>query len=267
MRMEKKYNLDEIRNYWTQQALRYGDSVSASWSDYRVVDMEIKHIVRRLNDGDRVLDIGCGNGFSTVQFAYHRNIKIRGLDYIPELIEQAKIRLSNLSFPLCGQVEFDVDDITSLKEPQMSFDKIIVVRVIINLGDWDQQLKGLRECARILKPGGLLLLSEATVQGWQNINKLRNEWGLPGLSIPPFNLYLDQEMVVEALKKDFGVIEIINFSSTYYVGTRVLKPLLVKALEANIDIADPNMEWNRWFSQLPSWGDYGIQKLFVFQKR
>ena len=33
-----------------------------------------------------------------------------------------------------------------------------------------------------------------------------------------------------------------------------------------IDAADPRMEWNRWFSQLPSWGDYGTQKLFVFQK-
>jgi ubiquinone/menaquinone biosynthesis C-methylase UbiE len=266
MQMKIKYNLNEIRDYWTQQAMKYGDSVSASWSDYRVVDMEIKHIVSHLNDGDKVLDVGCGNGFSTVQFAYHRNINIRGLDYIPELISQAKKRLSNLSFPLCSQVEFDVADITSLKEPQESYDKAIVVRVIINLENWDQQLKGLRECARILKPGGSLLLSEATVQGWENINKLRSEWGLPELSIPPFNLYLDQERVVETLKTDFHLIEIVNFSSTYYVGTRVLKPLLVNALGANIDIADPNMEWNRWFSQLPSWGDYGIQKIFVFQK-
>jgi hypothetical protein len=26
------------------------------------------------------------------------------------------------------------------------------------------------------------------------------------------------------------------------------------------------MEWNRWFAQLPAWGDYGTQKLFVFRK-
>jgi hypothetical protein len=32
-------------------------------------------------------------------------------------------------------------------------------------------------------------------------------------------------------------------------------------------VADPEIEWNRFFSQLPEWGDYGTQKLFVFRKR
>ena len=35
---------------------------------------------------------------------------------------------------------------------------------------------------------------------------------------------------------------------------------------AGLNVADPNMEWNRWFSQLPPWGDYGIQELFIFRK-
>jgi len=62
-------------------------------------------------------------------------------------------------------------------------------------------------------------------------------------------------------------MEMVNFSSTYYIGTRVLKPLLIKALSADIDVADPDMEWNRWFAQLPAWGDYGTQELFIFKKR
>lgn len=61
-------------------------------------------------------------------------------------------------------------------------------------------------------------------------------------------------------------MEVSNFSSTYYVATRVIKPLLIQALGTQIDVADANMEWNRWFSQLPSWGNYGTQKLFVFRK-
>ncbi len=78
---------------------------------------------------------------------------------------------------------------------------------------------------------------------------------------------MDQQKVVDALSDRLQVVEIRNFASTYYVGTRVLKPLLVKALGASIDVASPDMEWNRWFAQLPSWGDYGTQKLFVFKKK
>ena len=41
-----------------------------------------------LSDGDKVLDIGCANGYSTVQFASQRKIDIRGVDYIPEMVER-----------------------------------------------------------------------------------------------------------------------------------------------------------------------------------
>lgn len=41
---------------------------------------------------------------------------------------------------------------------------------------------------------------------------------------------------------------------------------LVPTIESVLRQDYPNMEWNRWFAQLPSWGDYGTQKLFVFRK-
>jgi hypothetical protein len=62
------------------------------------------------------------------------------------------------------------------------------------------------------------------------------------------------------------LLELSNFASTYYVGTRLLKPLLALVTKASVGVADPDAEWNRWFSQLPAAGDYGTQKLFVFRK-
>ena len=264
--MGEKLDLEEIRAFWTQSALNHGQSVKASWSDQMVINMEIQEIIKRLEDGDRVLDIGCGNGYSTVQFACQKRIQVRGLDCTPEMIEQARVRLRRIAGNLRGDVEFDVGDITDLKEPSEINDKVIAVRVVINLGGWSRQLKGLQQAARVLKQGGLLLLSEATLQGWQRLNRFRREWGLPDIAMPPFNQYLDEERVIQAVESNLKLVELSNFSSTYYVGTRVLKPLLIKALGMEIDVADPNMEWNRWFSQLPSWGDYGTQKLFVFKK-
>jgi SAM-dependent methyltransferase len=265
--LSEQYGIDEIRNFWKQQAIEHGQSPSASWSDQSVIEMEVSEILTRLEDGDRVLDIGCANGFSTVQFAAQKHIEILGQDYIPEMIEQAKKRLAGLAGRLAGRVAFDVGNITALDHPAESFDKVVVIRVVINLGEWPNQLRGLKECARVLKPGGLLLLSEATVQGWKQLNAFRNEWGLGDIPMPPFNNYLDQGRVIEETSSMLELVSLVNFASSYYVGTRVLKPLLSQALGNLVAVADPNLHWNRWFSSLPAAGDYGTQKLFVFRKR
>jgi ubiquinone/menaquinone biosynthesis C-methylase UbiE len=264
--MSEKYNLQQIFEFWTQQATSHQQSPSASWSDHSVIDMEIRAISEYLADGDKVLDVGCANGYSSINFARDKQIKLRGLDYIPQMIEYANLHLSKVANLLAGQAEFAVGDITQLAEPDNAYDKVVVIRVVINLGTWENQLKGLRECIRVLKPGGVLLLSEATIQGWQNLNHFRREWKLSEIPMPPFNTYLDQDKMIEALSSDLQLVELVNFASTYYVGTRILKPLLIQALGVEIDAANPSMEWNRWFSMLPAAGDYGTQKLFVFRK-
>jgi ubiquinone/menaquinone biosynthesis C-methylase UbiE len=264
--MSDRYSQEQVHRFWTEQAAAHGQSPSASWSDRMVIELEIREIVRHLSDGDRVLDVGCANGYSTVQFACQRRVRIRGLDYIPEMVAQARRRAASMASALVGQVEFDIGDATALGEPDDSYDKVTAIRVVINLGEWPRQQVALRECSRVVRPGGLLLLSEATVQGWQRLNTLRREWRLPDIPMPPFNQYLDQDAVVQALTPRLELVTIVDFASTYYVGTRLLKPLLIRALGADIDVADPEAEWNRWCAQLPPWGDYGTQKLFVFRK-
>lgn len=265
--MPDRLTLDGIRAYWTEQAKAHGQSPAASWSDHRVIEMEIREITGRLADGDRVLDVGCANGFSTIQFGVHKQLDIKGVDFVPEMIEQARLRLAESRERPRSRFRFEVGDIVSLGEPTGAYDKAVVIRVVINLGDWDRQRAGLLEAARVVKPGGLLLLSEATVQGWTRLNALRTEWGLAEIPMPAFNTYLDEEKVVEALAPVMDLVEIVNFASTYYVATRVLKPLLIQALALSRSAADPDAEWNRFFSLAPPWGDYGTQKLFVFRKK
>jgi len=264
--MNAKFTDREIYEYWSRQAEEHEQQPSASWSDHRVIEMEIREIVRRLEDGDCVLDAGCANGYSSVQFACAKRIRLRGLDYIPRMIEAAQLRQRDLAGQLLGTVEFGLGDITQLQEPAETYDKVVVIRVLINLGSWERQVQGLRECARVLKKGGMLLLSEATVQGWQRLNRLRAEWGFDDIPMPPFNRYLDEDQVIAAAAGQMELVEISNFASTYYVGTRLLKPLLIKATHAPVEVADPNAEWNRWCSQLPASGDYGTQKLFIFRR-
>jgi ubiquinone/menaquinone biosynthesis C-methylase UbiE len=262
-----RFRPEQIRDFWTVQARTHGQASAASWTDGPAIELEIMQLLQRLRDGDDVLDVGCGNGHSTMRLAAGRRIKIRGVDYIPEMIDHARRRLASVAATLRERVQFDVGDVTALNEPMGAYDKVVAVRVIINVHSWTKQQAALRECGRVLKPGGVLLLSEATLQGWSKLNAMRREWSLPDIPMPAFNQYLDEEQVIEAVRPNLELVELVNFASTYYVGTRVLKPLLSRSLSMSIDVANTDMEWNRWCASLPAWGDYGTQKLFVFRKR
>jgi ubiquinone/menaquinone biosynthesis C-methylase UbiE len=196
----------------------------------------------------------------------HR-IDVSGVDYVPEMIDQARSRLDGEHPHLRDRVRFSVGDILALDQPEAAFDKVVVIRVLINLGERDRQRAGLLAALARVKPGGLLLLSEATLQGWRRLNTFRREWGLPDIPMPAFNNYLDEEDLFKAAEPYAEVVQIAHFASTYYVASRVLKPLLSEALGNRVDVADAGAEWNRFASQLPAWGDYGVQRLFVFRKR
>ena len=91
------------------------------------------------------------------------------------MIEQTQELWGKCVAHLQGQVEFAIGDAIALDEPDDHYDKVIATRVIINLETWKNQQKGLRECVRVLKPGGILLRSEATQQGLARLNSLRCE--------------------------------------------------------------------------------------------
>jgi SAM-dependent methyltransferase len=257
---------DEIKQFWSEQARAHGESPSASWSDHRVIELEIDAIGAHLRPGERVLDAGCANGYSSARYAA-LGADVVGVDYIPEMVENAESRRQALPEDVAKRLEFRVGDVKSLDFEDASFDAVVSTRVIINLPSWDEQLQGLHECVRVLRPGGLFLLSEATEQGWRRLNALRREWALGDIPMPSFNLYLDEERVADALAAELDVEEISDFASSYYVATRLLKPLLAAHAEAAVDVADPNAEFNRWAAMLPPAGDYGTQKLFVLRRR
>lgn len=265
--MDSRFSATEVHDYWAGQARTHGADSAASWSDRTVIDLEVRELAERLTDGDRVLEVGCANGYSTIELAARRAVAITAFDYVQEMIDQARARQERDRERLAGTVRFDVGDVLSLDETG-AYDKVISVRVMINLGSWEDQVSGIGGCLRALVPGGTLLMSEATVQGWQKLNDFRAEWGLPAIPMPPFNNYLDQERVADAFASELAAMEVVDFASTYFVGTRVLKPLLARALGNGApEVADPLTHWNRWFGSLPSWGDYGTQKLFVMTKR
>jgi len=263
----KGLTASEIQAFWMSQVERHGPHPASSWSDWRVIELEIATIAPFLTPGLDVLDAGCGTGYASARYAAEAEARVVGIDYVPQMIETASTRRAELPAVVRERLDFRVGDVRRLDLPSESFDRVVSTRVVINLPTRVEQRAALREYARVLRPDGLLLLSEASVQGWERLNALRDEWGLPAIPMPEFNSYLDDTALFEDAGPDLDLEQVENFASSYYVATRLLKPLLARAVGGTKDVADPDAEFNRWAAALPAAGDYGTQKLFVLRKR
>ncbi len=258
-----KDKIKEIYNYWEENANRYGASHWVSWGDLSMIKLERETIAGYLNMGDKVLDAGCANGYSTFYYLTKKPSLIKGFDYSPTMVKMADKRLtaSKQKIP----VIFYRADIRNIPERSGYFDVSITTRVLINLPSWSLQKKAIDEICRVTKRGGLILFSEAFKGSLGRLNRLRRFFNLPKLTIPAFNKYLDEDLLADYLNKKGLKYQVVNFSSMYYIGSRVIREIYLDKKEKpsfKHFINDFFLELERRRDKL----DFGIQKLFVVKK-
>jgi len=100
--------------------------------------------------GDRVLDACCGTGDLAVE-AERRGGRVVGLDFSPRMLERARTK--------SGAIEWIQGDALALPFPDGDFDAATVGFGVRNLADLEG---GLKELARVLRPGGKLAVLEIT---------------------------------------------------------------------------------------------------------
>lgn len=105
--------------------------------------------------GTRVLEIGPGSGTYTEALARAPHAaQVVCLDIQPAMLRKVRGRLrGNAPGLVCA-------DASSLPFPDASFDRILMVTV---LGEVPDRLGALRECARVLRPRGVLAVSESSI--------------------------------------------------------------------------------------------------------
>jgi cyclopropane fatty-acyl-phospholipid synthase-like methyltransferase len=114
------------------------------FSDMAQVDSLLAFL--NLRPGDRVLDLGCGNGGIAAYIASQTGAFVTGIDYVPEAIRQAQARTREVT----RRLVFRVMDIGRLDYPPGSFDALISIDTLYftDLPDTVRQMKS------VLKPGG-----------------------------------------------------------------------------------------------------------------
>jgi ubiquinone/menaquinone biosynthesis C-methylase UbiE len=99
----------------------------------------------------RVLELGIGTGASLG--AYADDVVLTGIDISPRMLERARHRAETLGV----DVRLQLADIEYLPYADGSFDAVTASCVFCSVPD---PVQGLREAARVTRPGGVVLLYE-----------------------------------------------------------------------------------------------------------
>ena len=100
--------------------------------------------------GSRALDVATGTGDLAVELA-SRGAAVTGMDFSPAMLELAGAK--------APEIEFEEGDALALRYGDAEFDAVTVGFGARNFADLDQ---GLREMARVTRPGGRVVVLEIT---------------------------------------------------------------------------------------------------------
>jgi ubiquinone/menaquinone biosynthesis C-methylase UbiE len=106
----------------------------------------------------RVLDVGCGTGYLLRQLAARAPgaAELAGIDPAPAMIEAARALADD------ERLSFAAGVAERLPFPDGHFDLLVSTT---SFDHWADQQRGLTECARVLAPGGQLVLADQ-FSGW-----------------------------------------------------------------------------------------------------
>ena len=127
------------------------------------IEMILKKVGKNFDAFSDVLDFGCGCGRTLLWFESRpKSTRLHGTDIDAEAISWCRKNLE--------RVEFSINDsLPPLRHPSENFDLIYAVSVFTHLNE-SFQFQWLRELKRVLRPGGILLLTLHGRNAWRNLS-------------------------------------------------------------------------------------------------
>ena len=211
--------------HWNERARTEADSSRVNIADLPQRTLENDFIFQHLSTADRVLEVGCGNGYLTSEIR-SRVASVESFDFSEAMIASAKKIYGEKNNRFFQHSVLNVGGIAAAK-----FDVLVCVRVLINLVGLDEQRAAVTNFARWLRPGGHVILIEGFKDGFAALNDLRKQVSLAPLQPASINFYSSLAEFAPVLRQDFDIVESWN-SGMYDLMTRVGYPLLVGADKA-----------------------------------
>jgi ubiquinone/menaquinone biosynthesis C-methylase UbiE len=139
--------LKETENVFNKIANEFSITRKYPWQIFHFFSNYVK-------DGDKILDIGCGNG-RLVEVLKNKKIKYVGIDIAKKLIELAEKRFQEIGFK---DYKLLIANALNLPFENSEFDKVFMIAVLPHLPSKEIQMKALKEVYRVLKFDGYFFL-------------------------------------------------------------------------------------------------------------
>jgi ubiquinone/menaquinone biosynthesis C-methylase UbiE len=149
--------------------------------------IEVEHMHRylvaaRLCQGARVLDIACGEGYGS--FALSRTAaSVIGVDISDEAVQHARAAYSDRA----DNLQFVAGSAAAIPLGDASVDMVVSFETIEH---HDQHEAMVREIKRVLRPGGLLVISSPNKHEYSDVTGYSNPWHVKELYLDEFEALL-----------------------------------------------------------------------------
>jgi ubiquinone/menaquinone biosynthesis C-methylase UbiE len=263
---------DNIKQYWNERA-KDTEPASAQATTYDVFlrDIEIAKLKERISasslpDGSTVIDLGCGDGYSTLSLAsVFPTVRFIGVDWSEEMLGLAGKRLSAQP-ELLERVSFRVGDMRRLSASLEAdrFEVFLTMRSLINLTSSAEQYDTIKQIAEHLTAGGYYFGIENFVGGQNNFNRMRVAMGLPEIPVRWHNHFFDEEEILVETSEFFDSVVIESFLSSYYLATRVIYSAGCHMMGEEPDYFHPI---HQTAGRLPAFGDFSPIKLVSMRRK
>ncbi len=261
-----KTDTNKILEHYTNQAKLYKASPKSTMKDLFIRGLEVSKLTETLtklsNKNTKVLEVGCGNGYTISKLSKKLECNFVGIDSNQQMIQLASKR----------RLKKNIFSKQSILEPKFRsgmFDIVFTQRCLINLISWKSQKTALNQIHRLLKKDGFLVLLEAFDDGLKELNQARHIIGLEKISPAWHNLYINKTKLHDFIQKKFvngdpksKKLTYDNFLSSYYFGSRILYPGL---LEKKSQIKYNN-KFVEFFSLMRPLGNYSPLQLTILKK-
>lgn len=204
--------------HWNERAACIENDIEVNIMDIFQRELEYDYVCRYLSKEMTMLEVGCGNGFSTQRF---RELvrHVDAFDFSENMIERARARVGETNN------RFLQDNLLAPEHLAGTYDLVLCVRVLINLRDLEEQRLALRNLASFVGPKGLLILVEGFTEGFKALSELREQVGLPAVTPAKINFYSSLDEVLPELTGGFTLEDRFHLGAYDYL-TRVFYPLI-----------------------------------------